>query len=415
MPSATSTSPSSSSPSSSATTFSAHPQQQQPYVARPSGSEERQRILQRLQRDAAASATRARKPPSASSSLTCDICSTSFDVSKQTHHLQSKQHRQNVAGKPDSKQSKKKTNEAAAAAAVSEKSSWEDETDCLFCLRSSDNLQANISHMKSAHSFLIPDIEYVAAPVELMIYLNAIIESGACLHCHSPEARAMKKAVTAVSDDDHDSDEDDDENQYFRFSTRGPFQSSRDARRHMIAKGHCKVSWDTGAQIAIDGIYDYGVSSVDVESVENAEHSSQPPEHPAHTASPQHLAPAVRPVPPRPRNSATAAPRSMLESSRHQRSRLPASLVIALASLPPRTRNRLQRCRRAELVSLAGLSPGELGRIASNLDAATRIDTGMRTRAYAEAGVRFNAQRRVGGPSTKPKGAMGFGLYYLNT
>ncbi|KAJ3013912.1 hypothetical protein HKX48_005448, partial [Thoreauomyces humboldtii] len=201
-----------------------------------------------------------------------------------------------------------------------------------------------------------------------------------------------------------------------------------DARRHMIDKGHCRVAWNTGAEIAIDGIYDFGPSAVAgneddgddgtvVRSSTDDDGSSQ-----RHDAPSRHLTVIANTVPSskdtrRPRSSQVRSQprRTLPTATTTTSSTLPAALTATIASLPPRLQKTLQRSRRTDLSGLVGLSRSDLTKVARDLEVATRRDAQGKTRAYVESGVRFNAQRRVGGPSTKPKGAMGFGLYYLNT
>ncbi|KAJ3180298.1 hypothetical protein HDU87_002177 [Geranomyces variabilis] len=218
------------------------------YVSQPSGRQARELLLQKL------AATKLAGHIDASAVLpalthTCDLCSVTFPATKHIHHLQSKQHRTNVAN-DGAKATKERKAKAAAVEEVAPEHSWESENDCLFCLHSSLDIESNIAHMKTAHSFLIPDISYLAAPIDLLIYLAAIIDHGDCLWCRSPEARAAKES--SFFDASNSSPESGD------ASLRPRFGSARAARAHMLAKGHCKVFWMTGAEIAVDGIYDYG-------------------------------------------------------------------------------------------------------------------------------------------------------------
>ncbi|KAI8588999.1 hypothetical protein BDZ88DRAFT_419943 [Geranomyces variabilis] len=215
------------------------------YISRPSGPEARELLLQKL----AATRLTAHGNAAAASpalTLTCGICSVSFAATKQTHHLQSKQHRTNAANDGRPKATNGQKAKAPAVDDAEPERSWESETDCLFCLQSSLDIESNITHMKTAHSFLIPDTSYLAAPTDLLIYLAAIIDRGDCLWCHSPEARAARSSEISSSDED----------ELPRFAPA--FRTARAARAHMLAKGHCKVFWTTGAEIAVEGIYDWG-------------------------------------------------------------------------------------------------------------------------------------------------------------
>ena len=54
--------------------------------------------------------------------------------------------------------------------------SWDGEAlgeeECLFCSHVSDSLETNVQHMTSAHSFFIPDIEYLTDLPGLIGYLG---------------------------------------------------------------------------------------------------------------------------------------------------------------------------------------------------------------------------------------------------
>ena len=54
--------------------------------------------------------------------------------------------------------------------------SWEGDAlgleECLFCSHTSSSLEKNVTHMSSAHSFFIPDIEYLVDLEGLVTYLG---------------------------------------------------------------------------------------------------------------------------------------------------------------------------------------------------------------------------------------------------
>ena len=57
--------------------------------------------------------------------------------------------------------------------------------ECLFCGHFSETFEANISHMTVAHSFFIPDIEYLVDLEGLIQYLGEKISIGnVCLYCN---------------------------------------------------------------------------------------------------------------------------------------------------------------------------------------------------------------------------------------
>jgi len=58
-------------------------------------------------------------------------------------------------------------------------------TDCLFCHEQFPTLKSNLRHMSSAHSFFIPDIEYLVDLEGLIKYLGEKIAIGwTCLYCN---------------------------------------------------------------------------------------------------------------------------------------------------------------------------------------------------------------------------------------
>ncbi|KAJ1304740.1 hypothetical protein OPQ81_005878 [Rhizoctonia solani] len=63
---------------------------------------------------------------------------------------------------------------------------------CLFCPHTSDSIDTNLEHMASAHSFFIPDAEYLTDLQGLIAYLGEKIAVGnVCIACPSREFRSM--------------------------------------------------------------------------------------------------------------------------------------------------------------------------------------------------------------------------------
>lgn len=57
-------------------------------------------------------------------------------------------------------------------------------TSCLFCTHTSSSPQDNISHMRSAHSFLIPEIEYLVDLEGLLKRLGEEVGTwNVCIYC----------------------------------------------------------------------------------------------------------------------------------------------------------------------------------------------------------------------------------------
>lgn len=84
--------------------------------------------------------------------------------------------------------------------------------DCLFCTHHAADIEANIAHMSSAHSFFLPDIEYMVDLHGMLTYLaDKVSVMNLCLYCDGVG--------------------------------RG-FHSLEAARRHMLDKGHTKVRYE---------------------------------------------------------------------------------------------------------------------------------------------------------------------------
>ncbi|XP_071440834.1 cytoplasmic 60S subunit biogenesis factor ZNF622 [Hetaerina americana] len=100
--------------------------------------------------------------------------------------------------------------------------------DCLFCSHHSCNLEKNLKHMTVAHSFFVPDVEYVTDMNGLISYLGEKVGEGfMCLWCN----------------------------------TRGrTFYSIEAVRKHMIDKGHCKMLHEGEALAEYVDFYDYSSS-----------------------------------------------------------------------------------------------------------------------------------------------------------
>ncbi|KAI8888315.1 hypothetical protein K501DRAFT_320903 [Backusella circina FSU 941] len=83
---------------------------------------------------------------------------------------------------------------------------------CLFCQHPSDDFHDNLEHMKKAHGFFLPDIEYLTDSEGLITYLSEKINvDHLCLYCNG----------------------------------RGKqWQTATAARAHMVDRGHCKMAYD---------------------------------------------------------------------------------------------------------------------------------------------------------------------------
>ncbi|CAH2068502.1 unnamed protein product, partial [Iphiclides podalirius] len=103
--------------------------------------------------------------------------------------------------------------------------------DCLFCTHHSKSMYKNLKHMSKAHSFFIPDVEYLVDVNGLLLYLGEKISQGyMCLWCNE---------------------------------TGRTFYSMEAARAHMVDKGHCKMLHEGLALAEYADYYDYSASYPD--------------------------------------------------------------------------------------------------------------------------------------------------------
>jgi C2H2 type zinc-finger (2 copies) len=84
-------------------------------------------------------------------------------------------------------------------------------TTGLFCFHPSEDIEANLKHMRAEHSFFVPDIEFLTDPEGLLEHLMSKVVEGKCLFCKSSSS----------------------------------FSSPQGAQQHMVAKCHCKFSYET--------------------------------------------------------------------------------------------------------------------------------------------------------------------------
>jgi len=101
---------------------------------------------------------------------------------------------------------------------------------CLFCsVPAFKSIDENVSHMAAAHSFFIPDLEYLTDLSGLLSSLGErIAVENACIFC-------LKKSRE--------------------------FRSLEAVRKHMLDKGHCKIAYDTESErLAVSDFYDFSSS-----------------------------------------------------------------------------------------------------------------------------------------------------------
>jgi pre-60S factor REI1 len=107
--------------------------------------------------------------------------------------------------------------------------------ECLFCNSTATSLEANLGHMSLAHSFFIPDAEYLIDVESFLSYLFTVISVfHECLYCGTE--RSTKFAV----------------------------------QDHMRGKGHCKVDFDDDEH-QLKQFYDFSGADGDVDGDEEEE------------------------------------------------------------------------------------------------------------------------------------------------
>ncbi|XP_020592231.1 cytoplasmic 60S subunit biogenesis factor REI1 homolog 1-like [Phalaenopsis equestris] len=105
---------------------------------------------------------------------------------------------------------------------------------CFICDRKHDGIERCMVHMHKEHGFFIPDVEYLNDPTGLLTYVGLKVKRDfTCLYCNE---RCQ------------------------------PFQSLEAVRKHMIAKGHCKLRYGDGGDDEdgdLEDFYDYSSSYTD--------------------------------------------------------------------------------------------------------------------------------------------------------
>ncbi|KAF5386098.1 hypothetical protein D9615_002442 [Tricholomella constricta] len=97
---------------------------------------------------------------------------------------------------------------------------------CLFCPYESLSLEENLTHMSQAHSFFIPDADYLIDIPGLVTYLGEKIAVGnVCIFCNDKGRE---------------------------------FRSLEAVRKHMVDKSHCKIAYDSSDdRLEISDFYDF--------------------------------------------------------------------------------------------------------------------------------------------------------------
>ncbi|CAG0914134.1 unnamed protein product [Notodromas monacha] len=194
----------------------------------------------------------------------CEACHKRFGNSNAyENHLTSKKHKDAIVKAPESRGVKARTksetekipeipdqvaeeegDEDDMEVEEVDSDEWEEDEegipveDCLFCSHHSRNIQANLSHMMTAHSFFIPDVEYLTDVVPLLNYLGRKI--GLRFHC-------------------------------IWCSNEKRFTSLDAVQKHMTSLGHCKMRHDGDGLAEYSDFYDYTSSYPDKEDAEPEE------------------------------------------------------------------------------------------------------------------------------------------------
>ncbi|KAH8083816.1 C2H2 type zinc-finger-domain-containing protein [Cristinia sonorae] len=105
-------------------------------------------------------------------------------------------------------------------------------TQCLFCPEASTTLEDNLAHMYLAHTFFVPDMEYIVDLAGLLTYLGEKIAVGnVCIYCGG---------------------------------TGREFRTLDAVRKHMLDKGHCKLAYESEPErLEVSDFYDFTSSYPD--------------------------------------------------------------------------------------------------------------------------------------------------------
>lgn len=221
-------------------------------------------------------------------SLYCSACRKQFISDKSyENHLNSKKHRENVQHAEKSAQVLGSQNDAAMkqvqhenkAATIEDASNdgdeeddmdveevdsdeWDDDfenpiarNDCIFCAHHSEDLVENVKHMSIAHSFFVPDTEYIIDLEGLLMYLGEKVARGkdTIFFCNEIISIFDGILLTFISD-------------FICLwcNDRGRTFYSLDAvQKHMKDKGHCKMLHEGLALAEYADFYDYSSSYPD--------------------------------------------------------------------------------------------------------------------------------------------------------
>ncbi|KAG0016218.1 hypothetical protein BGZ81_011328 [Podila clonocystis] len=153
------------------------------------------------------------------------------------NHVNSKKHKLTAAAYAKKQEqlstSPKATSDSEAATTTTSNNNTEkqlepSETVCLFCSHSAKDAQHNYDHMRHAHGFFLPATERLIDLPGMLTYLSEkILQEFDCLWC-TPSIFAKNLRPDQ--------------------ELHSGFADLRSVRRHMLDKGHCKLSMDHGAE-----------------------------------------------------------------------------------------------------------------------------------------------------------------------
>ncbi|KAG0349011.1 hypothetical protein BG005_011223 [Podila minutissima] len=139
------------------------------------------------------------------------------------------------------------------------------ETVCLFCSHSAQDAQHNYDHMRHAHGFFLPATERLIDLPGMLTYLSEkLLQEFDCLWC-TPSIFAKNLRPDQ--------------------ELHSGFADLRSVRRHMLDKGHCKLSMDQGAEREYADFYLPEDSDQDDDEDENDEEETGNIETPEDSSS----------------------------------------------------------------------------------------------------------------------------------
>ncbi|KAL3202428.1 hypothetical protein MRX96_042499 [Rhipicephalus microplus] len=152
----------------------------------------------------------------------CDVCGKRFGTPKAfENHVNSKKHQQALVMAQSGKPEESGATSSCEVIARPKPERSESTSSCSSMVAQCGSVVENVAHMGRAHSFFIPDAEYLVDVEGLLTYLGYKLGVGRlCLWCSNERS--------------------------------APFVSVQAARQHMRDKGHCKMAHD-----GVDGLMDY--------------------------------------------------------------------------------------------------------------------------------------------------------------